>query len=429
MLLAILLFASLFILIALGVPIAFSLAGAVLIGLLVQGNPAQFVIISQRMFTAVDSFTLMAIPFFVLAGNLMSSGGISRRLVAFIKLLLRRVPAASPTITTTASAFFGAISGSSPATVAAIGGIMVPSMIEEGYEKEDASAIAASSGSLGVVIPPSIPMVTFAVTASCSVSAMFMGGIIPGILLALVMITVHQVLYRHVEKAATDKITFKMAWSIFTKAIWALGMPAIILGGIYGGIFTPTEAGCVACVYSLFVALFIYKDMRLKDIPKVFVDSALSTAAILLTVSLASPFAWLMTSAGVPKLIAGYILDLNSKVLILLVLNIFLLFLGCFMETQSIILLVTPILLPIAEAYGIHPVALGIIIVVNTAIGMITPPMAPNLYIGNRIAGTNNVGKTSAKMIPYLVVCCAVLLLITYVPEVILMLPRSLGMI
>ena len=428
MILAVLLFAALFAFILLGVPIAFSLGGAVLIGLLVQGNPAQYVILSQRMFTAVDSFSLMAIPFFVLSGNLMSSGGISKRLIAFIKMLLRRVPAASPCITTVASAFFGAISGSSPATVAAIGGIMVPSMVEEGYEKEDASAIAASSGSLGVVIPPSIPMVTFAVTASCSVSAMFMGGIIPGILMALVMIIVHLFKYRHVEKPATGKLTGKEAWRTFVNAIWALGMPLIILGGIYGGIFTPTEAGCVACVYSLIVALFIYRDMKPRDVPKIFLESAISTAAILFIVALASPFAWLMTNAGVPRLIAGYILDLDNKILILLVMNIFLLFLGCFMETQSIILLVTPILLPIAQAYNIDPVALGVIVVVNTALGMITPPMAPNLYIGNRIAGTNNIGGTSLKMLPYLGVCTCVLLLITYVPDVILLLPRHLGL-
>lgn len=427
MILAVLLFAALFILILLGVPIAFSLGGAVLLGLLVQQNAGQYVILSQRIFTALDGFTLMAIPFFVLSGNLMSNGGISRRLVVFFKMLLRRIPAASACITTVASAFFGAISGSSPATVAAIGGIMVPSMVENGYSKEDASAIAASSGSLGIVIPPSIPMVTFAVTANCSVSAMFMGGILSGILMASAMCAVHLCLHKHTEKPEKGKLSLKESRHNFVDALWALGMPVIILGGIYGGVFTPTEAGCVACVYSLFVALFIYKDLTIKDVPKIFVESALSTAAILFIVALASPFAWLMTSAGIPKIIAGYILNLDSKVLILIAMNVFLLFLGCFMETQSIILLVTPILLPIAQAYGIHTVALGIIIVVNTALGMITPPMAPNLYIGNRIAGTNDIGGTSLKMLPYLAVCAGVLLLITYVPGLILLLPHALG--
>lgn len=421
-----LLFLILFILIFMGIPIALALAGTTVIGLILEGNAGQFIVISQRMFNALDSFTLMAIPFFILSGNLMTNGGISRRLVAFIKMLLRRVPAASASITTVASAFFGAISGSSPATVAAIGGIMIPGMIEDGYQKEDASAIAASSGSLGVVIPPSIPMVTYATTAGASVGAMFMGGIVPGILLALVMIAVSFGLYRKVELPAAGKITWKERWKIFVQAIWALGMPLIILGGIYGGVFTPTEAGCVACVYSVLVALFIYRDIQLRDLPKIFIDSAISTAAILFIIALASPFAWLMTSAGVPGAIASAILSLNNKYVILVIMNLFLLFLGCFMETQSIILLVTPILLPITTSFGMDPVALGIIIVVNTALGMITPPMAPNMFIGNRIAGTNDIGGTSKRMLPYLFAGCLVLLLITFVPDIIMLLPRLL---
>lgn len=428
MILGILLFVVLFVMILIGVPIGLSLGCAVLAGLLFQGNSAQYIIIPQRMFAAVDSFTLMAIPFFVLAGNLMDTGGISKRLIAFIKLLMRRVPAASACITTVASAFFGAISGSSPATVAAIGGITIPGMIKEGYEKEDAAAIAASSGSLGIVIPPSIPMVTYAVTAGVSVSAMFMAGIIPGILLALAMIIVHLIKYRKIEKSSSEKISGKVFWKTFREAIFALGMPLIILGGIYGGVFTPTEAASVACVYSLVVAIYIYRDITWKDIPEILFKSAKSSAAILFIIGLAAGFGWLMTSAGVPKIIASHILALDNKILVFVIINIFLLFLGCFMETQSIILLVTPILLPIAEAYQVPYVALGIMIVVNTAIGMITPPMAPNLYIGNEIAGTKDLGKTSMNMLPYLGVCTLVLLMLTYIPQISMWLPGVLGM-
>jgi C4-dicarboxylate transporter DctM subunit len=423
------LFGLLFLLLFIGVPISVSLGTAVIVMLLTQGNVLTFPIIAQRMFTAIDSFPLMAIPFFVLAGNLMEYGGISYRLVAFIKMLLRKLPAASACITTAASAFFGAISGSSPATVAAIGGIMIPSMIRAGYKKEDAATVAAASGSLGVVIPPSIPMVTYAVTASVSIGTLFMAGFIPGILLSLVFMGTSIFLYGKQEKADMEKITSKAAWKIFTEAIFALGMPLIILGGIYGGIFTPTESASVACVYSLLVGIFIYKDLKVSMLRKVFLSSAKMTAAIMFVISLSAPFAWLMTSVGLPRIIATTILtSFNSKIMVFIIINFFLLFLGCFMETQSIILLVTPILLPIAVNFGVNPISLGVIIVVNTALGMITPPMAPNIFVATGIAGLSSIGEVSRKILLYLAVGLMVLLLLTYAPDMVLSPLRAFGL-
>lgn len=425
--LAALLFIVLLVLILIGIPISISLGVAVVVTMIINGDTLAFPAIIQRMYVALDSFTLMAIPFFILAGNLMDSGGISKRLVTFFKLLLRRLPAASACITTVSSAFFGAISGSSPATTAAIGSVMLPSMVEDGYEKGEASAIVASSGMLGVIIPPSIPMVTYAVTASVSVSSMFIGGLVPGIMLVLTYIIVHQILYRHTEKMNSSKLKGSDYIKAFLDAIWALGMPIIILGGIYSGIFTPTESAAVACVYSLIVAIYVYKDITFKDVPTIILKSAKSSAAILFIISLAAPFAWLMTSLGIPKIIANSILQVDNKIIIFLIINAFLLFLGCFMETQSIILLVTPILIPIAENYGMDLISLGLIIVVNTAIGMMTPPMAPNIFIATGITGEKSIGPTSRKILPYLAAGIIVLMIIIYVPGLLSWLPSLLS--
>ena len=423
-------FGVLFLMLFLGIPIGISLGVAAMAAMLAQGNSNLYTVISQRMFAATNSFPLMAIPFFVLAGNIMEQGGISKRLVAFIKMMVRRFPAPQACVTSVASAFFGAISGSSPATVAAIGGIMVPSMIRSGYKKEEAGAIAASSGMLGVVIPPSIPMVTYACTAGVSVGTMFIAGIVPGVMLCSGMILIHILIYRHVEKEGKlVKIPFHEGWKVFVDAIWALGMPLIILGGIYGGVFTPTEAGCVACVYSILVGFFIYKELDLKKLIFILRKAAKATCCMMFIIAVANPFAWMMTRLGVPRAIADFLLTtFSSKLPIFLLINLFLLFLGCFMETQSIILLVTPILLPIASTFGVHPIALGIIIVVNTAIGMTTPPMAPNFFVANLITGQRSMGPISRKVLPYLASNLVVLLILTYVDMIILWLPGLMGM-
>lgn len=421
------LFGVLFVILLLGVPIAICLGIAVCVAILTNGNFNLLPAVPQRMFTQIDNFTLMAVPFFILAGNIMEKGGISKRLIDFIQILLRRIPGRLSCITVAASAFFGAISGSNPATVAAIGGITIPRMKEKGYPDDVAAAVAASGGTLGVVIPPSIPMVTYAVTASVSVGTMFMAGVIPGILLAVVLIATNIVICRKYDAAETGKVTLKEFLMSFKEALLAIFMPVIILGGIYGGLFTPTESAAVACVYAFIISVFIYKELKIKDIYKIFLKSAVASAVVLFVVSMSAPFGWFMTNQNIPTMIASNVLGLfSNKIVLLLMINIILLFLGCFLETQSIILLVTPILLPIAVSLGLSPVALGIIIIINTSIGMITPPMAVNLFVASGISGCG-IGSISKRVLPYLFVEIAALLVMTFIPAIITWLPNALG--
>lgn len=421
------LFGVLFLMLAAGVPIAICLGIAVSITIFFTGDLHLFPAITQRMFTQTDNFTLMAVPFFILAGNIMEKGGISKRLIDFIEILLRKLPGRLSCITVVASAFFGAISGSNPATVAAIGGITVPRMKQKGYPDDVAGAVAASSGTLGVVIPPSIPMVTYAVTASVSVGTMFLAGVVPGILLAVVLVATNIVLCAKYDAPMTGTVSLGMVLHSFKEAILAILMPVIILGGIYGGFYTPTEAAAVACVYSLIVSMFVYRELDLKGLYDILVKSAVGSAVVLFVVSMSAPFAWFMTYQDLPALIATSVLGLfQNKIILLLAMNALLLFLGCFLETQSIILLVTPILLPIATSIGLSPIALGIIIIINTSIGMITPPMAVNLFVASGIAGTG-IGAVSKRILPYLAVEIITLLVMTYIPIIITWLPSVAG--
>lgn len=410
------LFGILFLMLFLGVPIAICLGIAAALTMMLTGNIQYFAAIPTRMFTQLDSFTLMAVPFFILAGNIMAEGGISARLIGFLELLLKRLPGRLACISVVGSGFFGAISGSNPATVAAIGGITAPRMIQKGYPADKAAAIAASSGTLGVVIPPSIPMVTYAVTAGVSVVTMFAAGWVPGIMLILGLCITNAITCRKHDSIDTTKYPPKEYLIRFKDAILALLMPIIILGGIYAGIFTPTESASVACIYALIVSFFVYKEMTLKKLYKILVDSCVSSAVVLFVVSMSQPFAWFMTSENIPTMIATSVMSVfSNRFAMLLAINIILLFLGCFLETQSIILLVTPILLPMAEYIGISPIALGLIIIINTSIGMITPPMAVNLFVATGITKTT-IGAVSRRIVLYLIVEFCILLLYTYLP-------------
>jgi len=410
------LFGILFLLLFLGVPIAICLGIAAAVTMILTGNVQYLAAVPTRMFTQVDNSTLMAVPFFILAGNIMAEGGISDRLIGFFELLLKRLPGRLACISVVASGFFGAISGSNPATVAAIGGICAPRMIQKGYPPEKAAAIAASSGTLGVVIPPSIPMVTYAVTANESIIAMFGAGWIPGIMLIVGLCIANVIMCNRYDSVDATKYPVKEYFIRFKSALLALLMLVIILGGIYSGKFTPTESAAVACIYALIVSCLVFRELPLKKLYKVFVDSCVSSAVVLFVVSMSAPFAWFMTSENIPAMISSAVMSIfSNKFLILLVMNLLLLFLGCFLETQSIILLVTPILLPMATAIGVSPVALGLIIIVNTSIGMITPPMAVNLFVASGICKTS-IGAVSKKIIPYLLLEFGILLLYTYIP-------------
>ena len=410
------LFGILFLMLFVGVPIAICLGIAAAVTMVLTGNVQYLAAIPTRMFTQLDSFTLMAVPFFILAGNIMAEGGISARLIGFLELLLKRLPGRLACISVVGSGFFGAISGSNPATVAAIGGITAPRMIQKGYPPEKAAAIVASSGTLGVVIPPSIPMVTYAVTAGVSVVSMFAAGWLPGIMLIIGLCITNAITCRHYDSVDTTKYPPKEYFIRFKDAILALLMPVIILGGIYSGIFTPTESASVACVYALVVSFFVYKELTLKKLYKILLDSCISSAVVLFVVSMSQPFAWFMTTENIPTMISNAVMSIfSNRFAMLLAMNLLLLFLGCFLETQSIILLVTPILLPMASYIGLSEIALGLIMIVNTSIGMITPPMAVNLFVASGITKTR-IGAVSKKIVLYLVVEFGILLLYTYVP-------------
>ncbi len=410
------LFSVLFMFLFLGVPIAISLGIAAALTMVITSNPQYLASVPTRMFTQLDSFTLMAVPFFILAGNIMASGGISDRLIGFFALILKQLPGRLSCISVVASGFFGAISGSNPATVAAIGGITAPKMMERGYPKDVTAAIAASSGTLGVIIPPSIGMVTYAVTAGVSVTAIFLAGWVPGIMLILGLCIANMIMCNKYD--SPDKTSYPTSEYIkkFKDAFLALLMPIIILGGIYSGVFTPTESASVACVYSLIVSCFVFKEIDGKKLYKIFADSCVSSAVVMFIISMSAPFSWFMTTENIPTILSTTIMTaFSSKYVILFAMNLLLLFLGCFLETQSIILLVTPILLPIAVALGVDPIVLGLIIIVNTSIGMITPPMAVNLFVATGITKCS-IGAVSKTILPYLVLEFLILLAYMYIP-------------
>ena len=423
------LFGTLIFFLVFGTPIAVAVGLATILGMLSAGDANALPAITQKMFTAIDSFPLLALPLFTLSGELMEISGISERLVKFMKMCFRKLPAASACITTISCTFFGAISGSAPATAAAIGGIMIEPMKKEGYSGAEAAAINASSASLGIIIPPSIPMVVFATTASVSVGSLFMAGVVPGLIIMAVFCVVHGFRYGKLEKRSTEKLTVKEAGSTFFNAIFALGMPLIILGGIYGGFFTPTEAAAVACVYSLIVGCVIYRNLTWKQIWKSLCSISVRVSSMLTIVCCATAMAWFVSSSGLAQTISQAVLNgLHSKFLILTVINLLLFVLGCIIDPTSIILLTCPIIIPITNSLGISPVAVGAFMIVNIAVGMVTPPFAGTLYISSQLAGEKSIGGMIPKLIPYIVSMFLITLVISYVPQISLALPMALGM-
>ena len=412
-------FATLIVLLVLGLPIAICIGFSAIVGILFGHLPINPIVVGQRMFTAIDSFPFMAIPFFMLAGGLMEHGGISRRLIRLASAIIGSMRGGLGLITVMASAFFGAISGSNPATVAAIGGIMVPSMIKEGYKPPFAAAVAASAGTLGVVIPPSIPMITYGVVAGVSIGDLFIAGIVPGIVLAFVLSFTVAGMAKYMNIPTGAAFNVKELGAAFVDAIFALFMPIIILGGIYGGFFTPTEAGAVAAAYSLIVSIFFYREMDMEKFKRIVISAGVSTAIVFFVIACSQSFAWLLNVGKVSEAIVNGMLSVTSNHIgLILLINLILLFLGVFLETQAIILLVTPILLPIAHLIGMDPLVLGIIIIVNTSLGMITPPMAVNLFVAQGLVreyGTS-LEQISKYIVPFFVAELAVVLLLSYFP-------------
>ncbi|MDP2517910.1 TRAP transporter large permease [Shimia thalassica] len=419
------LFASLFVLLLISVPIGICLGLAtMLVMVLVDGTPPM-VLLARSVVTGADSFPLIAVPLFILAGDLMQHGGMSRRLVGFANSLIGHIRAGLAYVNVLACVFFAAISGSSPATVAAIGSNLIPEMEKVGYTRRFSSALTASSGMIGVMIPPSIPFIIYGVTAEVSIGKLFLAGVVPGILFAIMFMVIARLLLRKDRDIAESTTSFskEAVKTSFRESIWALLVPVIILGGIYSGVFTPTEAGAIAVVYALLVGLFVYGDLTFSDLPKVFADSARTSGSILVLVIMATAFGRLITIARIPSDIALSLTSLSDNpIIILLLINLLLLVIGMFMETISSIIIMTPILLPVATAVGVDPIAFGVIITVNLAIGFCTPPLGVNLFVASSISGVS-IEKLSKSILPFFVGMLILLFLITYVPAISLTLP------
>ncbi|MFE1627229.1 TRAP transporter large permease [Brevibacillus reuszeri] len=411
------LFLTLVVLLIINVPIAVALGLSVVVAFMVEGNIPLLVVI-QKMFNGTDSFPLMAIPFFLLAGKLMETGGISARLIRFANTIVGNLPGGLAIVAVIGCTFFAAISGSSAATTAAVGGILIPHMVKKGYDVRFSSALHAAGGTIGVMIPPSVPMVLYGVAASTSINDLFIAGIGPGILVAISLVAYSFWVSKKKGWGGGEKHSPAEIWKAFKDAILAILMPVIILGGIYGGIFTATEAAVVAVVYALIIGLFVYREIKWKDLGEIFTGAGTMTAVIMLIIATANAFGFLMTRENIPQEIAQFMLGItDSTIITLLIINVLLLILGTFMETAVTIILMTPILLPIISTLGIDPVLFGVIMVVNSAIGMLTPPVGINLLVAGKIAKLSNTEIEKA-VIPFLIIMVIDLLLITYIPEI-----------
>lgn len=418
------LFGSLVVFLILNVPVSISLGLASLITILVSGDLTSGYVV-QNLVTSSDSFTTMSIPFFVLAGEIMGGGGISKRLMNTARAFFGRYTGGLAIVTVVVCMFFAAISGSGPATVAAVGGMVIPSMLEAGYDKKFTLAVIAAAGSIGVIIPPSIPMVIYSVSTGQSVSELFMAGFVPGILIGLTLIVYcHFYCKKHGYKGDEEPFSWKNAGKVAWDAKWALICPVIILGGIYGGIFTPTEAAAVAAAYGFIVGVFVYKEIKISDIFNVIRSGVLTTSTIMIVIGCAAVFTKVLAVEKIPTAVADLIVGLNAnKIVILILINVVLLFVGCFMETLCAIMILAPILLPIVTAVGVNPVHFGIIMVVNLAIGFITPPLGINLFVASRV-GKAQLSEVIQGIIPFIVVMIVDLLLITYIPAISTFLPN-----
>ncbi|BDH62196.1 hypothetical protein MTP04_23260 [Lysinibacillus sp. PLM2] len=437
---AITLFGAFLALIALRVPIAVSLAVSSVIVLFMNNGLDSFEVVTDIMYTSVAKFTLLAIPFFILAGVVMDHIGISKRLIDFAHTLVGHRKGGILLVTVIVAIFFAAISGSGPATVAAIGGILIPAMIKNGYRKETAGGLIASAGAIGIIIPPSIALIIFAIVAGdqipITINRLFMAGIVPGILVGIGLFIagmyvrnrdMKRGIFNSSEELNVQKSSGKERWEAFISAIPGLLMPVIILGGIYGGFFTPTEAAVVAAMYGLIIGIFILRKDYPKVLYKIFIESALQTAVVMIIVSAASVFAYIVTTEQIASTISDVVLGItDNKYIILLLVNIILLIAGAFIDAISAYYIFVPILLPIMLQLNVDPTVFGVFMTINLAIGLFTPPVGLNLYVAASMSKTN-IMQISRGVVPFIVASIIVLLIVTYVPVITTFLPDLLG--
>ncbi|SOC36281.1 TRAP transporter large permease [Ureibacillus acetophenoni] len=437
---AITLFGSFITLIALRVPIAVSLAVSSIIVLFISNGFGSFEVVTDIMYTSVAKFTLLAIPFFILAGVIMDHIGISKRLIDFAQALVGHRKGGIVLVTVLVAVFFAAISGSGPATVAAIGGILIPAMIKNGYRKETAGGLVASAGAIGIIIPPSIALIIFAVVAGdqipITINRLFMAGIVPGILVGIGLFVagmyvrnrdIKRGIFNQSQEMQIRKSTSKEKWDAFIRAIPGLLMPVIILGGIYGGFFTPTEAAVVAVMYGLIIGMFILRKRYFKVLYKIFIESAVQTAVVMIIVSAASVFAYIVTTEQIASTVSNVVLGISdNKYIILLLINIILLIAGAFIDAISAFYIFVPILLPIMLQLDVDPTVFGIFMTINLAIGLFTPPVGLNLYVAASMSKTNII-QISRGVLPFIIASIIVLLIVTYIPIITTFLPDLLG--
>ncbi len=411
------------VLLFLGVPIAVILGVTTLVSLVFYSS-TPLTIITQQLFNALDQFVLLAIPFFILAGAVMTRGGIARRLIAFVNAMVGWFPGGLAMAGILACIFFAAISGSSPATVVAIGSIMIPALIKAGYGEKFSLGLITVSGSLGIVIPPSIPMILYCLVMNVSVSEIFMAGVMPGLLIGFALMVYTFFVAKKHNWRIEHKASLSRLIQTGREGIWALLLPFIVLGGIYSGVFTPTEAAAVSVVYALFVEMVIYREFGIKDLTGVCQEAAVLSACLLFILSCAMTFIWLLTAEQVPHQLADIIFQyIDSPWMFLLTVNILFLILGCFMDDVSAMLILAPLFLETLNRYGIDLVHFGIVMVLNIQMGMLTPPFGLNLFVASGIT-REPIIKIARGVAPFLVIMLACLMLVTYIPWISLALPN-----
>ncbi len=408
---------------ALGIPVAFVLGLSSFVGLLYAGE-IPLLLIPKQMFSGTDSFPLLAVPFFILAGNLMNVGGITRRLIYFCNILLGYIRGGLALVNVVASMFFAGITGAAVADTSALGSILIPAMTKEKYDRDFSAAVTAASSTVGPIIPPSIPIVILGTVGELSVGALFLAGVVPGILVGLSLLVVAYIISVKRDYPKERMKSLKEFFFGLKDALLALLMPGIILGGILGGIFTPTEAAVVAVVYAFLISCLVYREIRWEDLPRVLIDSVVTTSIIMFVIANSSIFGWILANHQVPQAVAQTFLSISTnKWILLLLINLFLLFVGTFMETTASLIILTPILLPLAVKVGIDPIHFGLVMVLNLVIGLITPPLGVCLFIACSIARIT-LEQIVKAILPFLMAAIGILFLVTYVPELVLWLPK-----
>lgn len=416
---------SFFIMLFANVPIAITMGVSSMLALV--SMHMNFDMVPINFYASSSKFVLLAIPFFILGGNIMERAGISKRLIDLAQALVGHVKGGLAIVCVLVACFFAAISGSAPATVAALGLIIIPAMVNVGYEKATASALMATSGAIGLIIPPSITFVIYGSIAGVSISKLFMAGIIPGLLMGVFIIAACLLTTRNADIKRVPKASVPFRKAAFKEAIWAVLMPVIILGGIYGGICTPTEAAAISAVYGLLVGAFIYKSITLKDLYEIFVTSSVQTAVVMFITATASLFAWIITMEGIASAASSMLISLagGNVIIFLIIVNIILLLAGCGIDGTSAFYIFTPILLPVAIQLGYDPLVFGVVMVMNLAIGNATPPVGVCLYVACGI-GDVSLKEISKAAVPFLVAAILALLVVTYVPAISQFLPNLL---